>query len=360
MTNVWDTVVTGLHIRELKTKNVYYLVYRFQGVQRKVKIGDVSVLTLTEARTKAKNILARAQLGEDPRSELREGLTVSEVFKKCLKDHWSKERFQKSKWQYEVEGLFKRHIDPRFGKMRLTSITAEDVEEWHASLSKKPVTANRALSVFSKVFSFAQKRRFIPQWLNPCKLIDSHPEKSRHRFATLSEIQTIGKILEREAKDHPREVLFIYLLMFTGARPSSIERARYSDIKLTKVSLKPVGILKMEGKTGAETIILPPKMMQILDKIPQSGTITGIKMPRLFWNKVRKEAGCEDLWVRDWRRTFATIGFSGGQDMSSISEVLNHKSTQTTKIYAKLMDDSRIKSSLQISDQMDRILKSSR
>jgi integrase len=96
-----------------------------------------------------------------------------------------------------------------------------------------------------------------------------------------------------------------------------------------------------QGKTADEVVWLPPQAMAVIRRLPKAATLTGIKMPHKFWYKVRKEAGCEHIRLRDLRRTFATVGMSHGQAMAVISEVLNHKTTQTTKVYAKLTDDKK-------------------
>jgi integrase len=78
-------------------------------------------------------------------------------------------------------------------------------------------------------------------------------------------------------------------------------------------------------------------------------------MPVRLWAKIRKEAGCPDLRARDLRRTFATVGMSAGLKMDQISEILGHRSTQTTKIYAKLNIDSQIESARAIADAIEKV-----
>lgn len=95
--------------------------------------------------------------------------------------------------------------------------------------------------------------------------------------------------------------------------------------------------------------------MRVIGWLPrvEGMTITGMKMPRTLWRRVREEAGCPDLWVRDWRRTFATLGYSDGVDMWTVGELLNHRSTETTKIYAKMMDTRRLEAVTRIADKIE-------
>jgi len=229
-------------------------------------------------------------------------------------------------------------------------------------MHKHPVTANRSLEVLSKMMSFAEEFGLKALGTNPCKLT-KFKAKKRNRYATVDEIRSIAAILDREAEANPSAVAFIYLLMFTGSRPRAIERATWSQLKHTTINGQKYGMLTFQGKTSeetgeVETVVLPPQAMMAIDKLPKvrGGTITGINMPRRLWRKIQEEVGCQDLWMRDLRRTFATIGMSDGIGASTIGEVLNHRSTQTTKIYAKLMQNSKMEAASQIANQMAKLM----
>lgn len=372
---LWDkdekTSVRGLHVRVLPDSSKhFFLYYRTRGGrQRKPKIGIFGDITLAEARRRATTLLAKVSIGEDPMSdwatEKRE-MTVLELFEATVKGHWSKEAERGSKWaSKEVHNLFKNHLKSTFGTLRLSEVTPLRVREWHAKYEDDGVyVANRALQVLSRMFNFAEEQELRNQHTNPCRLVKSHPEKKRKRFASKLEMQKIAPILEREAVKFPTGVAFLYLLMFSGSRPSAIERAEWSQLKEFEVNGESYGILTFKGKNSGKTgqneeVVLPPQAMRVMEWLPriEGRTITGIKMPRKLWNRVKKEAGCEDLWARDWRRTFATVGMSNGVNMSAISELLNHETEQTTKIYAKLLGDTKVEMAMKIASNVDRIMK---
>lgn len=289
-------------------------------------------------------------------------MTVESVFEECWCGHWNTPRYHRSRHANNVHVSYEKHIAPIFGHRPLNSITAKDIRFWHRLMEPTPYAANRALEVFSKLFSFAQEMEIIEQGINPCQLVKAFTEKKRSRYASLEEIKTIATILEREKASHPREVAFIYLLMFSGSRPRALERATWGELKRTVHDSGHFGVLTFVGKSTAstgeeETVLLPPPAMRILDQLgDEQGDgklLLGIKMPTHFWNKVKVEAGVKDLWARDWRRTFATLGFSSGIPVGIIGELLNHHSPATTKTYAKLINTARVDAVSKISKTLE-------
>lgn len=279
--------------------------------------------------------------------------TLSQVFDELCLEHYSKPQFVHSGYGTEVRQNWRRHLaTTKLADTPIHKVTPPMVWRWHQGLRNSPYDANRAKSILSKVFNFAMMRGFLPVGANPCSAVPSFEEKKRKRFASWEELRRLGAILEREEPDNPRHVAFIRLLMFTGSRPSAIERSTWNDFYRLGDDC---GVLRVKGKTGDEEIILPPPAIGVIDHLADLGkcrTITGIAFPSSFWKRVRKEAGCEDLWARDFRRTFATLGLSTGVPLGMLGELLNHKSNQTTMRYAKLTPDSRVQAASRIAEEM--------
>jgi len=207
------------------------------------------------------------------------------------------------------------------------------VESWLHDFNNREIQGNRALAVLSKIFSL---NRVHP---NPCVGVEKFKERSRSRFATMPEIRKIISIIHR-SKEQGRSVQdcnFLLLLLFTGARPKFLTDSCIDDVKQGRIT--------KEGKTGIETVVIPPLAMKYISAL-------GVKAPRKLWEQIRIEAGCPDLWMRDLRRTFASVGLSDGKSLSLIGELLNHKSAQTTKIYAKLMDEERVEAANDIAERI--------
>lgn len=288
-------------------------------------------------------------------------MRLNELFKECLSEHWDSQRFRLSGHFLEVKAKFKNHINPVFGEMEYLEITRAIVRDWHKSMIETPVTANRCLEILSKLYRFSIDKEWNQKGFNPCFGIKHFTEKKRKRYASEKEIQRIGEILDRESINYPVEMGFLLTLLYTGARPRSIERAKWSELQDLENGF---GILTFDGKSTAETgdeesVIMPPNIMDLMRKLPKrsDGLIFGIPLPGYKWRKIRKEAGALDLWARDFRRSFATIGMGTGIKMDTIGKLLNHHSTQTTSRYALLNQSASLEAISIISNKLNQILK---
>lgn len=358
----YDPKIAGLYLRTRDHGKAYFLRYRFNGIVRNPKLGDAAVLNWEAARSIAKELLIQVAKGLDPsleRQEKRKERTLGAVFQDCWTNHWEK---KKTDWAKEAGRLYEKEIEPLFGSRKLSDIRASEIRAWHSEyLDSSPYIGNRALAVLSKLYSYAESKEWRPINSNPCQLVKNHKEEKRERYATTEEIRDIGKILQREYVAHPKEVTFMCLLLLTGARPSSIENAKREDMDILVYQDQEFGVVKVKGKTGIDKISIPPQALSMIYNLNTSdtGTLTGTNLNncRVLWKMIKKETGIEDLWLRDFRRTFATIGMSGGQGMALISELLNHKSQQTTMIYAKLVNDSRLQAVGSIAEKIGGFLK---
>lgn len=281
--------------------------------------------------------------------------TIENLFNKVVKKYWDSPRFKESGHLREVLSKYKNHIGPEFGQVKIGKVTRLQVMEWHEKMSSTPVTANRSLEVLSKCYKYAIDREWF-DGPNPCATVKAFTERKRTRFATDEELAKLGKILDREKVARPVEVTFLYTLFLTGARPRSLERAKWQNF----INGELVFDGKSTHRTGErEVLIIPSFVLEMIKALPkrEDDLIFGIKIPTHFWQKIREEAGCIDLWARDSRRTYATIGMSNNVDMPIISKLLNHKSVQTTDRYALLNNKARVQASDTIADKVHTILK---
>lgn len=284
---------------------------------------------------------------------------VGQLYVRCLKDHWSQQRFIDSGWKYEVEHYWKKHIAPTFEIISCNTVGPKFVREWHKTLSATPTTANRCLEVLARVFSFGEEEELIPLGTNPCRYVKGGREKQRTRYASPEEIAKLGEAMRKLTGEYPAQTAFCTTLALTGARPRSLERVRRDQL----VVHGDTGILTFSGKSTEKTgedevIIVPPEALRLLVALPvrEDGLLFGPVVYRRYWERVREMAGCETLWLRDIRRTWATVGLSDGVDKDWIGKLLNHRSSQTTDRYAKLMQLQKIGASKRIALRMSALL----
>lgn len=332
---LWDDAVRGLHARAFKDRTSFYLYYRTrERRERRPKIGDYGTISLSQARTVAREVLAGVTLGRDPGAEaLARRWTVEDLY-----DKWrtAKER----KTADDLIRTARREIIPRFGRQPAVELTPDDVIKMHAEVSTRGRTmANRTVQLLSAIYNLAERRRWIPAGSNPCPAVERNPERTRATVLPPDAFAKLAAILERDKARHPGAVAFTWLLLYSGARPSEIQAARWEWLEYLDDGS---AILRLpDAKTGPRTVYLPPQAVAALSGLPRTlaGTIIGLRcIPSHVWRQWRAEFGAEDVWFRDLRRTFASIALANGHGTSIIGELLGHASTQTTKIYARLLD----------------------
>src|SRR3990167_6939592 len=307
-----DADVPGLHLRVFPTKSVYYLHYRSpverkqsgSPVERRLRIAPAEALSLPEIRAQARSCLAEVAQGGDRGVTKRQNAaipTMAAFFELAHGTYWSSERFIRSGWTRQVRNFYELHIQPRFGGRQITD-EFNDLEEWHEAFIKgkkpKPNTGNRALSVLSKLLNLAETKRYgrlRPLNSNPCTTIAKHPERQRKTYATAAQITTIGRLCRKYAPVYPRGVAFLYLLIYSGSRPSAIARATPEQLTRLTIDGQAYGVLRLPGKNADERdeVWLPPQAMAVLDALPRANgmTLVGTGLPRKLWQRIRTEAG---------------------------------------------------------------------
>lgn len=322
-------IASGVHEFEVR--------YRHRGQRRQQRIGRFGVVTLLEARTKARELLALATLGKDPVAHGTNG-TMAELCNRVAHEHYTSD----TGWSGEARRLYRGHIKATLGAKLVAEITYADVAALHKLLAPVPFMANRVMSVVSVMLTYAERWGLRPPGSNPVHILQRYKEPARGRYASPEELARIGAYLDAQEPLQPVPVAFTRLMLLTGARPSELYRARWGQIEVVNGSAAVLRIA--EGKTGAREVHIPGSGIAALDQLRTAGAARDElifnfppKQPRRFWEQMRAELGLTGLWLRDLRRTFATVAMSNGVPVGQVGELLGHRSAQTTKIYAKLM-----------------------
>ena len=363
---LWDDKVKGLFaFRNSDNSISFFINYRTrERKQRRVKVGRYGALSLDGARKVAQELLSKVALGEDPAKKWKdssEELTVHGLMVKALKEYWSAPRFVESRQFKNVLGAVRNDFAP-IAKYKLSELTTAIITRWHKKYAHKPSHGNHLLAYLTRAFNWARENQLI-NLDNPCSRVKRFPRVKRDRFASIEEIQKIGRFLEKNFEKEPLPSIYLYLILTTGTRPSAISRLEWKNLIIKhNPEGKEIGVISFFGKTSAktgenETIIIPPKTLAMIKRLPQtSDYIVPCNMPSKLWQKIKNKFNCPDLWARDLRRTYATVGLSNGVSLSQVGELLNHRCWDTTKIYAKLMMNQRINSAMTIANKIEDII----
>ena len=360
-----DDRVPGLSVRANATGKSFMLYYRHQGQPRRPKIGAWGVLSITEARGIAKQMLARVSAGEDPsgqRQRERNDPTLDDLWARCEIEHWT----GKKPWDKEAKRIYEKDIKPILGSTRVRAVAIEDAKRVRDRLADTPIQANRAVAVLSKMLRLAETfgpegHRWRALGSNPCQHVPRFKEHKRRRFAKPTEIQGLPAAMEKYVESSPSAVAFLYVMIFSGARPTEILRAKPDQVERVERDGRVFGVLRIEeGKTGHRDVFLPPQALAALDNLPakRANLVGRSTVPKAIWRKIRKEIGADDLWARDLRRTWATVGLSNGVAKGALGTLMGHADPKTTDIYAKLIEDTAHDTAASIADRMEALLTS--
>lgn len=364
-----DSLVPGLCLLVLPSgARTYYLRFRqLDGRQLEMKLGTPVELTPDDARRLAREALAQVREGRRPTEERRAtrlAATLSDLSREHLERHASKKRSggcDEANWRV--------HLLPALGPAtKVAAVNHEDVARWHAA-HRQPITANRALRTLSVAMRLAEQWGWRPHNSNPCKGVKPHREVSRRRYMSADELTRLRAALTQWETAGPlatrwRFAQLIRLLLLTGARLREVMCAEWSWIDWDRAVLL---VPDERGKTGAATIQLSPRAVEILRELQAAERAMGGRCPaviagedrsgplvgyRKLWLALLEDAGVADLRVHDLRHTFASFALSGGQTLGVVGQLLGHRSTQTTSRYAHLIDDAARRAVTQLSDDL--------
>jgi len=182
---VWDTHQRGLAIRIQPTgSKSWKCIYPFHGRPRWYHIGAVDAIDLADARRLASRVMFAVAEGKDPAAE-RKAERGKGTFEE-LATHYLEEYAKKKNRSWpQADKLVRRHLLPRWGKLRAADISRSDVKAMMARIDAS-IVANQTLAAASAIFAWAIREDIIK--VNPCQKVERNETQSRERVLSDSEI----------------------------------------------------------------------------------------------------------------------------------------------------------------------------
>ena len=396
-TTVYDSQVPKLALRATATgTKTFYVVKRTGAAMTWLKLGSFPEMTVEQARIEASKILGEFASGANPakaRRAIREQMTFSEVFASYLIDKKKRDGTTLSaKTRINYTDVLRLYLGKITGK-KLAEISRDDLKAIHAKASKKShAQADRAVRIVSAVFNFAADLGIF-EGVNPAARIQKNPAVERDRFVQRVELPHLFDAIATSAIGD-----FFMLSLLTGARRSNVQEMAWHDMDLeagiwrigmTKngtpqnVTLSPeaLAILKarkhtangspfvfpgtgktghlVEPKTSWATILNRATTCRLLEVLDEMGQLAeserehagklladapaqAFKRYRIIADSLKINPAAYDMTdirIHDLRRTLGSWQAKTGASLVIIGKSLNHKTTQSTRIYARLDDD---------------------
>ena len=353
----WDDRIPGFGVRVYPSGSKVYVVQtRHRGKSRRVTLGRHGVITADKARKEAALAINRIKSGEEPVE--RGSVTVAELAARYLEEHVDVRCKESTQRMYR--SVVERFIVPAYGGVAVEDVERKHINALHLDLRHIPYQANRALEIGSKLFNLAEEWK-LRTGGNPCKYVRKYREEKRERFLTEAEFRHLGAVLngmEAAGRLPVYPAAAIRLLMLTGCRRNEIVELQWKHVDLDSGELK-----LADSKTGARLVPLSPAAARVLAELPRiegnPWVIPGTKKPEKplsdlnhYWDRVRVEAGLDDVRLHDLRHSFASRALALGESLSMIGKLLGHNKIETTSRYAHLARDSIKASSARVADSI--------
>lgn len=367
----WDAALPGFGMRVSSGgTRTWIVMFRHNGVKRRMKLGRYPALGLAAAREDARDALQKAEKGRDPASERRAARarmdTVEDLAREYVEGHAKK---KKRSWRKDDQ-ILKREVLKLIGGKRIIDVTRQDIRDVLKPIIDReaPVRANHTLEVVRKMFNWGIAERDLPI-LNPAALVPKPGEaKARKRYLKPDELGRFWRALDAEELGESGVAAF-KLLLLTAQREMEVLRMRWEEIDWEEllwtipadntknelehvVPLSPYAALKVLAPLYAEAMIRKKGVAGRL--APDSGRphepLTGyvFRSPlnpiehvrRVFIEKrilkIRATSQISDVTVHDLRRTVTTYLGKVKVPQPIKKKILNHakrKKSDVTDIY---------------------------
>jgi integrase len=341
--DVQDALLPGLivHVTPNGSKSLM-LKRRFPGSAHPTprRLGDTNVMTIEQARDKARQWLIWLERGIDPAQELAEQkrLSAQEHLQQqatsfaAVAEEYIARRLTKQRRGRVATQAFRSELLPKWGDRRLNEITRGDVVKLVEAIIDRPRSAHGAavqrsgayarnvLNHVRSFFNWCIARDIYGVLSSPC--IGIKPKdligqaKARERVLSDTELRTLMQVADNIG--YPFGALVKFLVM-TGCRKSEVSDARWSEFNFTaRTWTIPAARYKTDT---THTIPLTDDMIALLNGLPHFkhgdflfSTTFGRK-PVNGWSKakarldnlMREQLGELQPWqLHDARRTFRT------------------------------------------------------
>ena len=340
----WDELTPGFGLRVGKRSKSWVMLYRVNGKVVRETIGKVPALALADARKLARDKLAKAQDGYDPREpEARRTNTVEDLVDAFVEQHCKP---RNKTWKAQ-ESLLHKHVVPRWGSRKPDRVTKLEVNKMLAEVGEKKEGMDRrdqsqggtypaanVLKVVRAMYNFAIDHDLVD--VNPA-LRARLPGKleERDRWLTDDEVRALWHGSEGLGYPYGPWVRF---LLATGQRRTEAGAISKGEID-GDVWLLPKERTKSQR---AHAVPLSRLATEILAECPSlSGpylfSSDGGQGPIGQYTEAKRlldeASGVQGWRYHDLRRTAATGIARLGHGTDIIKRVLNHSVQGVTAIY---------------------------
>ncbi len=272
------------------------------------------------------------------------------------------------------EGILRKHIQPKWGKVKLANVSHADVQTWVTALSKElsPATVQKVHNVLSLVLEMAVKdgrlARNVAQRVNLPRV-----PKHEHLYLTHEQVEDLAnecgfpadpsRHATYDTRTNAMHRVVVLFLAYTGVRFGEMAALKVSRLDLRRSramiaeSVTPIagqGLVWGTPKTHQRREVPIPSFL--VDEL--RGHVAGKQPDDLVFASIRTRQplrvstfrqtfgvavaaiGLPDLHPHQLRHTAASLAIASGADVKVVQQMLGHASaTMTLDTYGHLFED---------------------
>lgn len=341
---VWDDELTGFGLRISRSKKTYIVQGRVNGRSRRVSLGDHGVITLFEARKRARKILSGMLEGVDPVVEKKRSQARSITLRDVVEGYIEARRELKESSRHDI----KKHLRTSFSVWAdrpILEITRDKVAKRFQELSERgPAQANQAFRILRALFNFARGEYRV----------DGKPIITDNPVAILSETKRWNAVRARTGRiptskigvswnvlhalrEAPEQTVIsrtladaVSFLLLTGCRWSEMAELTWDRVNLDD----PSWYIPDPKNRQPVTFPMSDLLRDILSERPRTSRYV-FPSPRGdrhitrvlgVLGKVSQAIGTK-VTAHDLRRTFRAVAMECGIELWKTKLLMNHKLT---------------------------------
>ena len=346
----WDVSPKNFGVRVSQAGRKTFIVrYRTAGRYRRMSLGVYPIVSLSDARGHAKQVLGEVASNDDPaqvRQDARRAPSFEALAALYLEKH---ARVRKRSWRQDRR-VIENELLPKWRTLRANEIRRRDVRELVEAIAERPapIAANRIRALISKIFNFGISREMVE--FNPCSQLERPaPERPRDRVLTDAEIRTFWTALDHE----PAEIAAAFRLrLVTAQRGVEVHNMRWMDVDLDS---RWWTVPASDAKNGLShrvplNDLAVDILTQLRDRMGSDASasiyvLAGARGPKQR-AAVSNRLGLDDFRGHDLRRTAASRMASAGVPRLVIAKVLNHVEHGVTAVYDRHTYDAEKRAAL--------------
>ena len=335
--NFYDYAIKG-YILEVRPGGKTY-AYRYKdlaGRQCQYKIAKVEDLTPAAARKQAEKLRSRVATGDYPGAAKALAHSIrpySELSAMHLADAKLHQRSYST-----TEMYVRRHIIPKWGKVRLTDIESRAVSQWLADKRSEglaPATVEKIRVIFGRSFELGARWGIPGADKNPTRGVVRKPlNNARERFLSAEEAARLRVAVAASQNTQLQHI--VGLLLLTGARLRELLDAKWENVDVDRQSW-----LIPTSKTGKPRHVpLSAAALAIIESLPRfkdcpwlvpnPDTLKPFVSIKHGWQRAIKVAKLPGLRIHDLRHSAASFMVNSGVDLFAVGKVLGHANVAST------------------------------